>query len=75
MKTPLFHQISRIIAALVWALICMAIAVLVLGMIVGQSFDGITGNWQIVPLIGYVAVLLAVGVFTFRHAMRKSQAR
>jgi hypothetical protein len=68
----LLHRIARIIVALVWALICMAITVLLLALAFGQSLDGIKGNWQFVPLIGQAAVLLAVGVFAFRHAMRGS---
>ena len=57
-------------AALLWAIICMTSTLFVLAIAFGQSLDGIKGGWQVVPLVGQLAVLLAVGVVAFRGAMR-----
>ena len=45
-------------------------AVFVMALLLGQSLDGIEGQWQIILLIGQVVLLLAVGIAAFQSAMR-----
>ena len=66
----MFHFALRIIAATIWAMVCTAITLMLLAVLFGQSLEGIQGQWQFVPVVGEVAILLAVGIFSFQHGLR-----
>jgi len=48
------------------------VTVFVMGMLIGQAFDGITGFWQIVPLVGVWGTSIGVAALAFRHSLRRS---
>ena len=61
---------AAVLAALAWVM-----TVLVLGLLIGQMFDGIEGSWQIVPTVGIWATSFGIAVLAFRHSLRRSPPR
>jgi hypothetical protein len=60
----------RYVAALIWAFVVFVVAIILLGALIGQMFDGIKGAWGLVPMFGQLTVAAGAAAWAFRAALR-----
>jgi hypothetical protein len=60
----------RYVTAFLAAAVMFVFSIFLLGVLVGQMFDGIKGKWGLIPLFGEIAIALALAGHTFRHSLK-----
>ena len=63
----------RYVVAFVRAAMTWVVVGFLMGVFIGQSFDGIEGWWQVVPVIGVWGTSLGIAAMVFVNSLKNSE--
>ena len=70
-----YNRNVRYVNAFIAAVFVWVVTVFVMGVLIGQMFDGVKGWWQVVPVIGVWGTSLGVAGIVFRRSLRWDRSR